>query len=385
MKILKSLGLPPLPSTNSETISALLWAREVLQKHTQATYAVRNQKGIEELKPVSIGGVDQWIHIRGRNRDNPVLLYLHGGPGSSMLGLMDAIQRPWEDYFTVVHWDQRQTGKSYYPADDGKSPLCLEQFIGDTEEVIKYLRDYLKIEKLFILGHSWGSVLGMHIAKRYPDWLYAYVGIGQVVSTKDGERIMCERLLTHAKKQNEEQIVSRVEAILSSLDVDNPDLEKIFVENGGYVRKELSRLAGETGMHDLFWDDAAQLFSFDSLISPHLTITDLCNSTFGDEVAVIRPPYVLTKDFVNINLVNDLGNLFEVPVFFFSGGHDWHTPVSLSDEWFNQIESPYKELIHFNDSCHFVINEEPGRFLNALVARVLPFSDAENSREDNNV
>ena len=88
--------------------------------------------------------MDQWLHIRGRNRNNPVLLWLHGGPGSPILGFADAVQRPWEDYFTIVHWDQRQTGKSYYPESDESSPLTVEQFTKDAEELIKYLRDYLK-------------------------------------------------------------------------------------------------------------------------------------------------------------------------------------------------------------------------------------------------
>ncbi len=96
----------------------MLWAREAVQKHLADTYKVIDPKGIEELKPVKIGGIDQWLHIRGNNRDNPVLLYLHGGPGAPMIGFEDAALIPWEEYFTVVRWDQRQTGKSYYPAND---------------------------------------------------------------------------------------------------------------------------------------------------------------------------------------------------------------------------------------------------------------------------
>ena len=124
---LSALGLPPLPSQSSEAIGTLLWAREVLQQHLTITYAVKDPKGVEELKSIKIGGVDQWVHIRGRNRNNPILLFLHGGPGFSMIGLMDAIQRPWEDYFTVVQWDQRQTGKSYYSANDETNPLTVER------------------------------------------------------------------------------------------------------------------------------------------------------------------------------------------------------------------------------------------------------------------
>ena len=367
-----ALGIPPLPSQSPDTIAALLWAREVLQKHLTTTYAVTDPKGIEELKSVTIGGVEQWLHIRGRNRNNPVLLYLHGGPGNPMLGFMDAIQRPWEDYFTVVQWDQRQTGKSYYPADDDNRPLTVNQFIEDTEEVIQYLRDYLKKDKLFILGHSWGSMLGMHMVKRHPGWLYAYIGVGQVVTMREGERLLYERLLNHAKKQKNEQSIAKLESIIPSLVANYPEAEKSWVENNGYVRTELSRLAGETLMHHVSWDDVFKVWDFDRLISPHLTLTDLSNSILGDEVGVIRYPYLLTRDFMNIDLPNDVGSTFDVPIFFFTGVHDWQTPHVLSDKWFDQIKAPYKEVIHFEESSHVIVNEEPGKVLMALVNKVLP-------------
>lgn len=371
-KILKQLGLLPLPSQSEETISTLLWAREVFQKHQNTTYAVKDPKGIEELKTIKIGGVDQWLHIRGRNRDNPILLYLHGGPGFPMIGFMDAIQRPWEDYFTVVQWDQRQTGKSYYPAEDQKNPVSLEQFIGDTEEVVQYLRQYLGHEKIFLLGHSWGSVLGIHVVKRQPNWLHAYIGVGQVVNFMENERLLFDRLRGHAREQKKEEVLARLESISPYLDPNKP--AESFAENVSYVRTELSRLAGESMMHNLFWDDALRLFEFDRLISPHLTLTDISNAILDDEVAVIRPPYFLTKDIINIDLPNDVGSSFDIPIFFFSGRHDYQVPVTLSDQWFNKIIAPNKSLIHFEESSHMIVNEEPGKFLVSLVKNVLPLA-----------
>ena len=196
-----ALGIPPLPSHSPDTFAALLWAREVLQQHLITTYSVKDPKGVEELKPVKIGGVDQWLHIRGRNRNNPVLLVLHGGPGGPNIGFVDAIQRPWEDYFTVVQWDQRQTGKSYYPADDDNVPLTVEQFIADTEEVVDYLRNYLQQEKVVVMGCSWGTILGMHLVKRRPEWVSAYIGVGQSVGGINNERALYKRLLDHAREQ----------------------------------------------------------------------------------------------------------------------------------------------------------------------------------------
>lgn len=373
-----ALGIPPLPSHSSDSIAALLWAREVLQQHLTTTYGVKDPKGIEELKPINIGGIDQWMHIRGRNRNNPVLLYLHGGPGYPTIGLMDAIQRPWEDYFTVVNWDQRQTGKSYYPSDDDNAPLTIHQFIKDTEEVIQYLRDYLEKDKLFILGSSWGTVLGMYMVKRHPEWLHAYIGSGQVVNMMENESTMHERLLSHAKEQKKDEVITKLEAIAPYPDPDSP--EKSYLDNAVYIRRELSCLAGEAGMHHLFWDDANKMFNLERTISPHLTLTDISNLILGDEVAVSRVPYIFTKEFTAIDLPNDVGSSFEVPIFFFSGRHDWHTPVSLSDQWFSEINAPYKELIHFEESSHCIVNEEPGKVLTALVNKVLPFSQEATSK-----
>src|SRR4051812_16229489 len=97
----------------STFIFTVIWGRFTVQEHIARSFHVGNPNGIERLDPVQIGGVTQWLHIRGQNVNNPVILYLHGGPGSSLIGSTDVMQRPWEDYFTVVHWDQRQAGKSY--------------------------------------------------------------------------------------------------------------------------------------------------------------------------------------------------------------------------------------------------------------------------------
>ena len=374
--ILDALGLPPLPSTSPDTIAALMWAREVLQKHQTTTYAVTDPKGIEELKPVNIGGVDQWLHIRGRNRNNPVLLKFHGGPGAAEIGLLDAFHRPLEDYFTVVSWDQRQTGKSYYPADDEQAPLTVQQFIDDAEEVMQYLRDYLEKDKLFILGGSWGTILGMHMVKRHPEWIHAYVGVGQVVSWLDSERVICERLMIHAKERNDRDIISKLEHRLLMLDAESPEREKTVMGSGFHPRKELALWAGEAMMHHCPLDDTCRMMNFNRLISPQLSLTDLSNTVLFDN-AMSRPPYLLLKEQLDHNLRKEVGDCFGVPIFFFTGRHDWQTPISLSDAWFDDISAPHKELIHFEESSHFVINEEPGKYLVELVNRVLPFAQTE--------
>ena len=373
--LLEALGLPALPSDRSEVTTTLLWAREILQKHLAATYAVKNPQGIEELRSIKIGGVDQWLHIRGNNRDNPVLLYLHGGPGYPMIGYEDSALIPWEDYFTVVRWDQRQTGKSYYPANDETDPLTIKRFIQDAEELIQYLQDYLHKKKLVLLGHSWGSVLGMHIVKRHPDWLHAYIGIGQVVNMMDSMSIIYQRTLHHAREQKKDALVAKLEASAPYPDPENP--VQNYIENGEWLARELSQLAGENTVHHLCLDDAAKILRFARMISPHLTLTDISNHLFGDKIALMRPPYNFTREFLAVDLPTEVGSSFEVPIFFFTGSHDYQTPVSLSDQWFSEINAPHKELVHFEESAHIIINEEPGKLLVTLVNKVLPFTKNE--------
>lgn len=373
--VISGLGLPPLPSHSPDTIAALIWAREVMQKHTTSTYAVADPNGIEELKPVKIGGMDQWLHIRGRNRDNPVLLVVSGGPGVSLLG-MDAIQRPWEDYFTVVQWDQRLGGKSHNVGHGEQAELSVNLFVEDGIEVMQYLRDYLEQDKLFVLGWSWGSVIGMHLVDRKPEWIHAYIGTGQLTYMLDSERLLYSRLLEHAKEQNKTGIIAHLETIIPLLDSESPIREQTFIQNCGYVRVELSNLGRETGWrHRSSCEDVNALLALNKLLSPHINITDIVSRITADFLAILKPPHsVFAKDFMDINLPEQIGCSFEVPIFFFSGRYDYQTSVQLSDQWFDCIEAPCKKLIHFEESSHCMPYEEPGKFLVSLVNDVLPMT-----------
>lgn len=374
-KIFSALGIPPLPNTSADTIATLLWAREVMQTHNKVTYAVNDPDGVEELLSVDIGGVKQWLHIRGRDRDNPVIVYLHGGPGSPMIGWMDATMRPWEDYFTLVHWDQRQTGKSYYPADDDNNPLTFDMFLDDTKQVIQFVRKHLNKEKIILLGHSWGSVLGMYIAKYHPDWLHGYLGIGQVVDSAKAEKMIYSQLIKRAKEKGKYQLATKIEAIMPLLERNDIVGLKSRAENCNLVRIELQRLAGETNMRFLDIEDLFTTTNLNRLISPLLSLNDIKNSVFGGESAFYRPPYKLLEEVGQSNLPNELGSDFKIPIVFFTGEHDWHTPRVLAEEWFGDIRAPYKNIVCFKKSSHYIVNEEPGKVLAALVENVLPLVD----------
>jgi proline iminopeptidase len=137
---------------------------------------------VERLDKVRIGGIDQWVSIRGDDRRNPVLIVLHGGRGYVDMPMSWWFGRGWEEYFTVVYWDQRAAGKTYLPNDPAttKLTLTLERMVADAEELITWVRRDLGKQKVFLLGHSFGSYLGVQIAQRHPEWLYAYIGVGQL-------------------------------------------------------------------------------------------------------------------------------------------------------------------------------------------------------------
>ena len=187
----------------------------------------------------------------------------------------------------------------------------------------------------------------------------------------ENEKIIYQRLLDHANSCEEESIIAKLESIAPYPDPSYP--EESLVKNGAFLRRELCRLGSETMMRHLPWDDFLRISNFEKTISPHLSLNDLFNSIFGGDAAVFRPPYILAKDYVNVDLPKEVGCSFDVPIFFFTGAHDWQTPISLSDNWFDQICAPYKELVHFANSGHFIVNEEPGKILMALVSKVLPF------------
>jgi pimeloyl-ACP methyl ester carboxylesterase len=146
--------------------------------------------GIEETLKVRIGGIDQWVSIRGMDRRNPVLVFLHGGPGYVATPQSWYFGRGWEEYFTVVHWDQRASGRTRLltAPEQVRATLTPDRMVRDTEELVQWVRAKLEKDKVFVVGHSGGSWLGLNLVQRHPEWLHAYVGVGQVVRTREGEK-----------------------------------------------------------------------------------------------------------------------------------------------------------------------------------------------------
>jgi len=326
-----------------------------------ATRKIVSPNGVEELLAIPINGTQQWISVRGRDRRNPILLMLHGGPGAPSLPVAYTFQNPWEDYFTVVQWDQRGAGKTY-AANDPKAvaeTMTVDQMTSDAEEVVRHLQKTYGKKKIFLLGHSWGTVLGVAVAQRHPEWLYAYVSVGQLIDTKRNEAEGYEFALSEAKRHNNTEAVKDLEGIAPY----PGEPGSLTFARIGVQRKWLTYYGGLTYGRTSFSYDANAW-----TLSPDYTDKDLDAVDDGSLFSLTH----LLGPLEAVNLTNV--TTFGCPLFVFEGRHDYATSHTLAEAWFKSVKAPEKKFVWFENSAHMVMQEEPGRFLHHLVVDVRPLA-----------
>jgi pimeloyl-ACP methyl ester carboxylesterase len=316
--------------------------------------------GIDELEAVELGGIKQWISVRGNNPANPLLLFIHGGPGSPMMGESWTFQRPWEDFFTVVQWDQRGAGKTFSAAHRKvDQSMTIEQMQADAEELVQLLLQTYGKKKIFLLGHSWGSVLGVRVAQHRPEWLYAYIGVGQVVNMRKNEAVGYELTLEQARARNNALAVKELEAIAPYPGTDG----RVPIGKTGLERKWDVALGGMLFAQQQ--DDEHQRWALSPLYSDY----DVKSAELGEESTV----GVLWPQLAEVSF--DAVTGFKCPVFIFSGAHDRTTPETLAKAFFDRIAAPKKQFFEIQRAAHYVFNEAPGEFLLDLVTEVRPLSE----------
>lgn len=318
-------------------------------------------QGIDDTRILSVNGTRQWISVRGKDRRNPLLLVLHGGPGSPEMPDDWTFQTPWEDFFTVVEWDQRGAGKTY-ALNDPKTlapTMTIPQMVQDTEVVIQYLLQTYNKRRLILLGHSWGSVLGVQVAQLHPEWLYAYVGVGQLINTRQNEVEGYNFALAQAKAHANIQAIQQLEQIAPY----PGDVSKLPLQSIGVQRKWLTYYGGLAwGRQDFKWDSHAWE------LSPDYSEKQLDAVDAGSAFSISH----LMQPLLAVNLED--ATTFHCPVFLFVGRHDYATSHTLAESWFHKISAPQKQLIWFQDASHLIMQEQPGRFLQHMVESVRPIA-----------
>lgn len=317
-----------------------------------------NPEAVDRECIVQLGGVPQFVSIRGRDRTNPVLLVCHGGPAGPLSPTAWMWQRGLEDYFTVVNYDQRASGRSVRFSDlqTLDKELTLDHYVRDATELVGWLQTELGVEKVALLGHSWGTVIGLSLAQQRPDLLHCYVGAGQITSGRDNERLSFEYGRRRAAEDHNSAALAEMATIEPYPGEQPVTLERVLV-----ARKWPQHYGGLSAHRA----ESDYYFNAPDL-SPLYTADDVEALRAGSAFTVPRVlNQMLEFDFTSVSHL-------AVPVVEFYGRHDWTTPTEPTERWMRTLSAPSKAEVWFEHSGHMCMFEQPGHFLVSLVQHVLP-------------
>jgi len=294
----------------------------------------QNTNGIDTTETVRISNSNQVIRIKGSNNQNPILLYLNGGPGDSVLDQMDNIFGELQKDFVVVLWDQRNTGKTA-KLNNEKTRLTQELFKNDTYQLVQYLLQRFDKNKIVLVAHSYGTTLGFDIAKNYPELLHAYVPTNPLTNQIESERITLEMLINLAEKNKKEKAINE----LSKVNIPFKNGEELY-----YARKWLFDFEGKS---------FAKKKSFRKrVLSWSLTWLELFNESSQENL------------FDSTREIN-------CPVFFIIGQNDYQTNSILTQKYFELLQAPQKEIYAIKDTGHLIPYENGIEFQNIIIENIL--------------
>jgi pimeloyl-ACP methyl ester carboxylesterase len=346
-------------------VGAVVALRFALPAGTPRIRQASSTRSIATLEKVRIGGADQWILERSENIDNPIVLFLHGGPGTSQLTLNRRNTRDLERFFTVVNWDQRGAGKSYAAIRDVQR-MTIDQFVQDTKELTLYLLRKFGKDRLVLVGHSWGTVVGALAVARYPELYSCYVGVGQTANMKEGERASYRWTLEQARQHGDRN------ALDTLVRMGPPPYERDWQKHTLAQRRYLGRFGGEVHGNRR---GGFGLVVGSLLFSREYTLTDRFNFFRG----ILGSMQLLWPQLLEVDLFTSVPEL-RVPVFFIEGQHDHEAPAETAERYFDALKAPSKELIWFENSAHMPNSEERDKFNQLIVNKVLPIAARQSGR-----
>lgn len=365
---------PPtlLPTANLESAAHL---RERIKTVNADLGRIAGEFGIDETRMVMLGDTEQFISMRGHDKRAPVLLFLHGGPGDPLSGIAYAYQRPWEDFFVVVNWDQRGFGRSYGSKEDADrilGTLNKDQLIADTTELIEYLRTELDQPKIVLVGQSWGTVLALEVAKRRPDLLHVAVTQGLSARWLDSAELLRQDYIEKAKHEGNDEEAARlqelgpppldegIDAVLRwpmefGLGIpDHQTWRNIAGDGDGWQRRIETLRYISPDLPDAEFDRHAAMMEGDAMIEWRGRLMAMMGSV------------------VDWDAERDVGTRFEVPIVVMMGSFDMQTATSLAREYYDKIHAPYKKWVEMPEAAHALNVEQPGLVVVSLVNDVLP-------------
>ncbi len=308
---------------------------------------------ISEKVFVNINGVKQGMFISSKDKTNPVLLYLHGG--MPLYFLTQRYPTGLEQYFTVVWWDRRGSGLSYH-TDIPRETMTLEQFVSDTLEVTNYLRDRFGKEKIYLMGHSGGTFIGIQAAARAPELYYAYIGVAQMVNQLESEKLAHNYMLQQFKENGNTNMVGKLEA--APITSGTP---KAYLA----LRDGAMHSLGIGTTHDM--TSVLTGIFLASLQFREYTLPEKINLWRGKIQSGVS---VLWDEMLATDFRQQLPKL-EIPVYFFHGSYDYTCSYALAKDYLEKLKAPIKRFYTFEHSAHSPMFEEPEKMLKILREDVL--------------
>lgn len=314
------------------------------------TPALKAEGSIAALEQVRLGGVEQWVLMRGVDRTAPVVLFIHGGPGNPQISVARRFMRQLEEHFVVVNWDQRGAGKSWSSEID-PATMTVEQFVDDTLELTDWLRERFDQDKIFIVGHSWGSYIGTLAVREQPELFHAYIGVGQMVSFEESESLSYQYTIEAARRQANAKAVAELEAL-------GPPPYPRGMDDVIVQRNWLARLGGLQRQVNMTLEIARSI-----ALGREYTLLDGWRYVQGATFSIEHLYDALTE----VDLFEQVGAL-DVPVWFVTGKHDYITVPSVTQRYSKELGAPSAEFVLFENSAHLPLFEEPERFVDLMLS-----------------
>jgi pimeloyl-ACP methyl ester carboxylesterase len=318
--------------------------RYVVQRRMRELTRIKGDAGICSLVRVQFGDTRQWLLIRGKDRTNPVLLVVHGGPGFPEMPFAQE-NGQLEEKFVVVHWDHRGAGKSFRLF--GRKPaLSIDVMVEDIRKVVAWLRQRLQIEKVYLVAHSWGTVPAILAGYRYPDLFWAYIGVAQIANLMASERQRYQYAFTKAQEQGNRAALADLRRVGGSAYT----TYRQFMILDRWVR----RFSGKE------FDPVSPLkFLQLAFSSPVYSWIDMVKLPLGFLSWVLE---FFRQRFYDIDLFVRVPKLL-IPVYFFQGRYDHLLSPGVAEQYFKNLEAPSgKRFVSFENSGHWPQFEQAKKY-----------------------
>ncbi|NLD48677.1 MAG: alpha/beta fold hydrolase [Clostridiaceae bacterium] len=308
------------------------------------------QNSIAELIELELNGRKQWISLRGWDKNKPVLLFLAGGPGGTQMAAVRHDLRELEKNFVVVNWDQPGSGKSYYA--EKTQNITVDTYIQDGHALTEYLKERFSKEKIYLIGESWGSALGIFLVDKYPQSYHAFIGTGQMIDFAETERMDYAKAMEIAENNGDIDLIKQLKA-----NGEPPYYGKdVTWKSALYINYLSEYMAKKPGIRNPGYNTFRDIGSSEYGLLDKINFFRGIINTFND----------VYQQLYGIDLRKDYTRL-EVPVYFFLGRHDVNAPTVLVEEYEQVLDAPDKRIVWFEHSAHSPWINERDRFVEEVV------------------